>query len=53
MVCVGVHELRNRLSLYLRLARKGQTVLITRRKRIVAVLQKPDQEPAAPVKGRK
>ncbi len=41
MVSVGVHELRNKLSRYLRMARDGEIVLITRRKRIVAVLKKP------------
>lgn len=41
MVSVGVHELRNKLSRYLRMARDGEIVLITRRKRIVAVLEKP------------
>ena len=39
MVSVGVHEFRNSLSRYLRLAREGETVVITRRKQPVAVLE--------------
>ena len=41
MVEVGVRELRNSLTRYLRLAEKGQPVLVTRDKRPIVVLQKP------------
>lgn len=43
MVQIGVRQLRNSLTRYLRLAEKGQPVLVTRGKRPIAVLQKPDR----------
>lgn len=46
MIQVGVRQLRNGLTRYLRLAEKGQPVLITSRNRPVAVLQKPDRNSA-------
>ena len=46
MIQVGVRELRNGLTRYLRLAEKGQPVLVTRGERPVAVLQKPDRNSA-------
>ena len=41
MIEVGVRQLRNSLTRYLRLAEKGQVVLVTARRRPMAVLQKP------------
>ena len=46
VIQVGVRELRNGLARYLRLAEKGQRVLVKRGKRPIAVLQKPDRVPA-------
>jgi len=42
MIQVGVRQLKNRLTRYLRLAEQGQPILVTRRNRPVAVLTKPD-----------
>jgi prevent-host-death family protein len=39
MGAVGVRELKNRLTYYLRRARKGEQVIVTERGRPVAVLQ--------------
>ena len=39
MVRVGVRELRNKLSRYLRLVRQGETVLITDRDEVVAEIR--------------
>ena len=39
MGAVGVRELKNRLSYYLRPARKGEEVIVTERGRPVAILQ--------------
>jgi antitoxin (DNA-binding transcriptional repressor) of toxin-antitoxin stability system len=39
MIRVGVRELRNKLSRYLRLVREGQTVLVTDRDRVVAEIR--------------
>ncbi len=44
MISVGVHEFRNRLSRYLRLAQDGQCVLVTNRSQPVALLKKPDMD---------
>jgi len=46
MIQVGVRQLRNGLTRYLRLAEKGEPVLVTSRKRPIAVLQKPDRNSA-------
>lgn len=46
MIQIGVRKLRNDLTRYLRLAEKGQPVLITSRNRPIAVLQKPDGDSA-------
>jgi antitoxin (DNA-binding transcriptional repressor) of toxin-antitoxin stability system len=46
MIEVGVRELRNGLTRYLRLAEKGQPVLVTRGKRPIAMLHKPDSTSA-------
>ena len=42
MLSVGVRQLKNGLTHYLRLVGKGQTLLVTNRHRVVAVLKKPD-----------
>ena len=46
MVAVGVRQLKNQLTRYLRLAEKGQSVLVTNRNRPIAVLRKPDSNSA-------
>ncbi len=46
MVAVGVRELKNSLTRYLRLVEKGYSVLVTSRNRPVAVLRKPDRNTA-------
>ena len=42
MKVVGVRELKNRLSQYLQMARKGEYVLVTDRGEVVAELRKVD-----------
>ncbi len=44
MTTVGVRELKNRLSHYLRLVRGGETLIVTDRGQIVAELKPPQQE---------
>ncbi len=39
MSAVGVRELKNRLTYYLRRARKGEEIIVTERGRPVAILQ--------------
>jgi len=46
MLAVGVRELKNRLSEYLRLVRTGERVMITERGRPVAVISPPPVTPA-------
>src|SRR5688572_868420 len=41
MVAVGIRELKNRLSEYLRLVRAGEVVLVTDRGEVVAELRQP------------
>lgn len=43
MIQIGVRQLKNDLTRYLRLAEQGQPVLVTRRDRPVVVLAKPDR----------
>jgi antitoxin (DNA-binding transcriptional repressor) of toxin-antitoxin stability system len=43
VVQVGVRELRNGLTRYLRLVEKGQQVMVKRGKRPIAVLHKPER----------
>ncbi|MCE7873363.1 hypothetical protein DYH09_23715, partial [bacterium CPR1] len=43
MTMVGVRELKNRLSYYLRLVRGGETLIVTDRGAIVAELKPPQQ----------
>ncbi len=49
MHTVGMRELRNRLSAYVRLAASGERVLVMDRDRIVAELTAPRDAPAAAV----
>jgi antitoxin (DNA-binding transcriptional repressor) of toxin-antitoxin stability system len=46
MVAVGVRQLKNSLTRYLRLVEEGHSVLVTSRNRPVAVLRKPDRNTA-------
>jgi len=46
MRAVGVRELKNRLSEYLRLVRNGEEVLVTDRGRVIAELRRPGAERA-------
>lgn len=41
MIAVGVRDLKNRLSEFLRLVRAGETVLVTDRGEVVAELRQP------------
>ena len=41
MISVGVHELKNRLSEYLRMVRRGEEILVTDRGEAVAELHQP------------
>src|SRR2546422_8762546 len=46
METVGLRELKNRLSRYIRRARDGQLVIVTDRGQVVAELRPPGQIPA-------
>jgi len=46
MISVGVRQLKNGLTRYLRLVGQGQVVLVTNRSRAVAVLKEPDRNSA-------
>jgi antitoxin (DNA-binding transcriptional repressor) of toxin-antitoxin stability system len=46
MIQVGVRQLRNGLTRYLRLAGQGQAVLVTSRKRPIAMIKRPDRTSA-------
>ena len=46
MISVGVRQLKNSLTRYLRLVDQGQVVLVTNRNRAVAVLKEPDRSSA-------
>jgi prevent-host-death family protein len=46
MIAVGVRQLKNGLTHYLRLVDQGQVLLITNRNRAVAVLRKSDRNSA-------
>lgn len=46
MISVGVRQLKNGLTRYLRLVDQGQALLVTNRNRAVAVLKKPDRNSA-------
>jgi antitoxin (DNA-binding transcriptional repressor) of toxin-antitoxin stability system len=45
MHAVGVRELKNRLSEYLRLVRAGERILVTDRGEVIAELGPPGEEP--------
>jgi hypothetical protein len=45
---VGVRELKNRLSEYLRLVKNGEHILVTDRGDVVAELRQPSSRPALP-----
>jgi len=47
MRSVGIKVLRNKLSEYVRLAASGETVLVTRRNRVVAELRPPSDRGAS------
>ena len=46
MISVGVRQLKNGLTRYLRLVEKGESLLVTNRNRTVAILKKPDRRSA-------
>jgi len=46
MITVGVRELKNRLSEYLRLVRAGEEILVTDRGEVVAELRRPERDRA-------
>ena len=46
MIEIGVRQLRNGLTRYLKLAEKGQAVLVTSRKRPIAMIKRPDSTSA-------
>jgi antitoxin (DNA-binding transcriptional repressor) of toxin-antitoxin stability system len=46
MITVGVRQLKNSLTRYLRLVDQGEALLVTNRNRAVAVLKKPDRNSA-------
>jgi len=48
MKAVGVRELKNRLSEYLRLVRNGEEILVTDRGEVVAELRQPSPRVALP-----
>jgi antitoxin (DNA-binding transcriptional repressor) of toxin-antitoxin stability system len=47
MRSVGLKVLKNKLSEYVRLAERGETVLVTDRERVVAEIVPPQRRPAA------
>lgn len=44
MIYVGIRELRDKLSAFVRLVREGETVLVTDRGKVVAELRRPAEE---------
>jgi antitoxin (DNA-binding transcriptional repressor) of toxin-antitoxin stability system len=48
MKAVGIRELKNRLSEYLRLVKDGEQILVTDRGHVVAELCQPSSEPTLP-----
>jgi antitoxin (DNA-binding transcriptional repressor) of toxin-antitoxin stability system len=50
MISVGVRQLKNSLTRYLRLVDQGQALLVTNRNQVVAVLKKPDRNSAPTLK---
>jgi prevent-host-death family protein len=47
MISVGVRQLKNGLTRYLRLVDRGEALVVTNRNRAVAVLRKPDRNSAS------
>ena len=45
MICVGIRELKNRLSEYVRRVRRGEEILVTDRGTVVAELRQPTAAP--------
>jgi antitoxin (DNA-binding transcriptional repressor) of toxin-antitoxin stability system len=45
MKAVGIRELKNRLSEYIRLVKSGEDILVTDRGQVVAELRAPSQSP--------
>lgn len=43
MVSVGVRDLKNRLSEFLQLVKRGETIIVTQHHKIIAQLSKPDK----------
>ncbi len=52
MISVGVRELKNGLTRYLRLVDQGHAVLVMNRNRAVAVVKKPDPDSASTLEER-
>lgn len=52
MVRVGIRELRNKLSRYLRLVSQGETVVVMDRNKVVAEIRKKDGENDGDLVGR-
>lgn len=48
MIAVGIREMKNRLSEYIRRVRDGEVILVTDRGRVVAQLTKPGIDVTAP-----
>jgi len=48
MKAVGIRELKNRLSEYLRYAGQGERILVTDRGRVIAELRSPDHTASSP-----
>ncbi len=48
VISVGIRELKNRLSAYLRMVRRGEEILVTDRGEVVAELRQPLSSPEAP-----
>jgi antitoxin (DNA-binding transcriptional repressor) of toxin-antitoxin stability system len=48
MRAVGIRELKNRLSEYLRLVRNGEQILVTDRGEVIAELRQPNSRLAVP-----
>lgn len=47
MISVGIRQLKNGLTRYLRLVDQGQVLVVTNRTRAVAILKKPDRSSAS------
>ena len=49
MISVGIRDLKNQLSFYLRLVKNGESILVTERNKVIAELVQHKDEPARPV----